>query len=536
MHADFLLDVDLIDRVEIIRGPGSSLYGNNALFGVVNIVTRRGEDFAGFETSGSYGSYDTYTGRLSYGNRFKNGVELMVSGTYFDSEGHETLHYSEFAHLNGGRVEGNDGLYGGSTFLALSYHGLSLEGGFAAREKRVPTAAWYSAFNDPRAMVFDQRAFASVKLDHQLGTDWLLSTRLYFDHYLYEGASAIPQLDYFDPLYPGLLTVNKDFAHADSIGTESQVSGTLFEHQRLTAGFEYRRDLNITQRNYDVQPHQTYVDVDMATDVFGVFLQDELTITRGLILNAGLRYDNFSSFGETVNPRAALIATPWSHTTVKAIYGQAYRAPNAYELYYEAPRYASNPRLHAETIQTYELALEQTLTTNVLLTASVFRNELEELITFEVDQTGENSRFGNLDHAHATGVETGFEAMTKGARLELSHTYVQTEDANGDPLTNAPEHLGKANLTIPLYAGKLFANFEFLAMSERRTVQDRQTAAHFLFNFTLFSRELLPGLQLSASIYNLLDESYSDPVGSDFLQDRLRQDGRTFRVKLTWNF
>lgn len=83
---DFLLDLDLVDRVEIIRGPGSSLYGNNAFFTVINVITRRGREVNGAEASASAGSYDTFTGRLSYGQKFRtNGVELLVSGSYLDS-------------------------------------------------------------------------------------------------------------------------------------------------------------------------------------------------------------------------------------------------------------------------------------------------------------------------------------------------------------------------------------------------------------------------------------------------------------------
>src|SRR5207245_6889213 len=103
---DFILDVDLIERVEIIRGPGSSLYGNNAFFGVINVITRKGRDMAGIggEVSGEVASLDTYKGRVTYGNRFTNGLEMLLSGTIYDSEGHDRLFYKEFdqpAHNNG---------------------------------------------------------------------------------------------------------------------------------------------------------------------------------------------------------------------------------------------------------------------------------------------------------------------------------------------------------------------------------------------------------------------------------------------------
>src|SRR5947208_11072250 len=83
----FILDIDLIDRVEIIRGPGSVLYGNNAFFGVINVITRRGKQLNGAEVSGEYATYDTFKGRLTYGKLFTNGVELVLSVTLYDSGG-----------------------------------------------------------------------------------------------------------------------------------------------------------------------------------------------------------------------------------------------------------------------------------------------------------------------------------------------------------------------------------------------------------------------------------------------------------------
>src|SRR2546428_12371828 len=95
---EFIVDVDLIERVEIIRGPGSSLYGNNAFFGVINVITRKGRDMAGngVEVSSEIGSFETYKARVSYGKQFKNGLELLLSGTYYDSEGQDQLFYKQF--------------------------------------------------------------------------------------------------------------------------------------------------------------------------------------------------------------------------------------------------------------------------------------------------------------------------------------------------------------------------------------------------------------------------------------------------------
>ena len=108
---DFILDVDLIERVEVIRGPGSSLYGNNAFFAVINVITRRGRDLNGTELSGDASSFDTYKGRASYGKKFGNGLDLTVSGSLFTSEGHDRLFFKEFdsTNTNNGIAEHLDG-------------------------------------------------------------------------------------------------------------------------------------------------------------------------------------------------------------------------------------------------------------------------------------------------------------------------------------------------------------------------------------------------------------------------------------------
>ncbi len=94
--AEFPISVDLIDRIEVIRGPSSSLYGTNAFFGVVNVVTKRGSDLNGAELATEVASYGTYRGRVSYGRTFANGLDLLVSASVHDSKGHDKLYFKEF--------------------------------------------------------------------------------------------------------------------------------------------------------------------------------------------------------------------------------------------------------------------------------------------------------------------------------------------------------------------------------------------------------------------------------------------------------
>src|SRR5258705_7843068 len=92
----FPLDVDLIDRVEVIRGPNSSLYVASAFLGVINIITKRGREFSNVSAAADVGSYGTYQGRLSYGNKFSNGLEILLSGSLYASHGPKQLFFKEF--------------------------------------------------------------------------------------------------------------------------------------------------------------------------------------------------------------------------------------------------------------------------------------------------------------------------------------------------------------------------------------------------------------------------------------------------------
>jgi outer membrane receptor for ferrienterochelin and colicins len=534
---EFLLDVDLIERVEVIRGPGSSLYGNNAFFAVINVITKRGRDFEGGELSGSYGRYDTFTGRFSYGSRLTNGLEFILSGSLLDSAGNDRLYYPEFSAVNHGMSENADGSRAYSGFVSLRYGEFTLEGGMVDRTKTLPTGAYGAVFDDPRNTVLDRRAFADFKINHHFENEYELMARAYYDHYDYQGIAPLPEFAYGNPLYPGTVTLNGDHSRQESLGTELQLTRTLFTNHRVTAGVEYRHDFELNQNNQDIGTSTFYLNTNLTADMVGTYIQDEYTVFHNLLLNAGVRYDYFSTFGDSINPRAAVIYNPWTNSTFKFIYGQAFRAPNAYELYYEAPGYTSNPQLKPETIRSYELNYDQRLTHWLQLNTAVFYYQIADLISFGADASG-NSVFGNLANATSRGGEIELDAhWAKGWQGRLSYTYADARDAATDTrLSNSPEHLAKLNLTAPLWREKIFGNLELLGMSPRKSIVGGQVGGHVVVNTTIFSRDIIKGVEFSASIYNLLDERYADPVSSDFAQKAISQDGRSFRVKLTYRF
>jgi iron complex outermembrane receptor protein len=198
---DFIVDVDLIDRVEIIRGPSSSLYGSNAFLGVINVVTRRGKNVGGVEASADAGSFETYRGRLTYGKTHGSGLDLIASGTLYSSRG-DDLFFPEFNDpaTNSGVAAGRDGDRFGNAFASLSWKDLTLQAAYLDRKKDIPTASFDTVFNNPRNRTEDKRYYADLKFEGKAGEKTDLMARIFYDwywyegHYIYEDATVSPTL------------------------------------------------------------------------------------------------------------------------------------------------------------------------------------------------------------------------------------------------------------------------------------------------------------------------------------------------------
>ncbi|MGC2064171.1 MAG: TonB-dependent receptor [Thermodesulfovibrionales bacterium] len=524
---EFLVDVDLIDRVEVIRGPGSSLYGSSAFFAVVNVITKSGRDLKGTEISAA-GSFQAYKGRVSYGVRSQNDFEGAFSGSMFNSKG-QRLFFPEFNNpaTNNGITEHTDYDRSYSAFTKLSYSDLTLEGAYISRTKGIPTGSFGTDFNDPRNKTVDKSAFLDLKYERTISANLDITARLFYNSYNYTGGY----------LYTG--TIEKDQGKGEWWGTEVKLVARPQKAHKVIFGTEYQADLRVRQKTFDLDPYFLFIDSSTKANSWALYIQDEYSISRELILNAGIRNDHYSTFGISTSPRIALIYNPFNKTTVKLLYGTAFRAPNAYELYYQsAPLQRSNPGLKPETIRTYEAVVEQYIGPHIRATAAGFYYKIRNLISQTTDPADNAIVFRNIEAIEAKGFEFELEGKWKpGLEGRLSYTFQRNKNlANDDILTNSPEHLVKLNLIVPFIKEKLFAGVEEQYTSRRKTLLGHDANSFFVTNLTLFSRNLLKKLEISGSVYNLFSNHYGDPGAAEHIQDIIRQDGRTFRVKVTYIF
>ena len=535
---EFILDVDLIDRVEVIRGPSSSLYGSNAFFGVINVITRRGKDLKGVEVSGEAASFGTFKGRATYGNRFGNGLEVLLSGTAYRSEGRD-LFFPEFNDpaTNNGISEKKDGDTFQSFFSTLSYRDFTFQAAYISREKTIPTGSYGTVFNDPRNRTVDDRYYADLKYDGNFDEKTSFSSRVFYDWYGYRGDYVFSD-NAINPV-PPFRFVNKDDTRNAWWGAEAKLTRRMLETHRLTVGAEYRDYFRQDQRNFDETPFAIRLDDKRNTEVWAMYLQDEFEIAKGLILNAGIRHDQYSTFGGTTNPRVALIYNPRPKTTLKLLYGRAFRAPNVFEMFYtdSGVTQKANPALLPEKIETAEGVVEQSIGDHLRFLAAGYYYKITDLITQKTDPVDTLLVYRNVAPVRARGVETGLNGRWgNGLEGRASYTYQETTDGLGQRMVDSPRHLAKLNLIASLLAEKVFAGGETQYVGKRTSLQGDIARAYYVVNLTLYGRNLVTGLDASASVYNLFDYRYGDPTGNKLPEDILPQDGRSFRAKLTYRF
>jgi outer membrane receptor for ferrienterochelin and colicins len=520
------LDVDLIERVEVIRGPSSSLYGANAVFGVINIVTRRGRD-VGTEVSAEGGSFGTGKGRVSYGHTFQR-WEVLVSGSFYGSAG-ETLFFPEFdtPQTNNGIARGLDGESADDFFVKVSHGHFTFQGVYGIRDKDIPTAAFSFAFDDPREKSTDEGVYGDLSYDRSFGP-WAVAGQISLDHYRFN--ETIP--------YPGgSPTENITNLLGEWWGAEVKISRAVLEKHLLTGGLEFRDNFHQNLFNYNIAPSTTYLAADRSSTVWALYLQDEYSITSKLSLNLAVRHDHYSSFMAT-DPRLAVIFHPWEHTSFKVVAGKAFRAPSAYELYFASPLNEANPYLHGETVRSGEAIVEQALGRQFQMTVCAFHNDMQGLITSGTDPSNGLAVLTNNDSVLTRGVEAQLEGkLSRGISARASYTFADAQDRFSPlPLPNSPRNLAKFNLSAPVFRRWLFAGWESQYTSARYTLAGNTLGGFAITNLTLSTRNLGKHANLSLSAYNLFDKKYSQPGGPQLVQDSLQQPGRSLRAKMEYRF
>jgi outer membrane receptor protein involved in Fe transport len=537
---DLSSDLGDVEQIEVVRGPGSALYGTNAFFGVVNVVTRDRASLPDPHVSVTSEGLRMSRARagLGLGAQDRGG---WLSLAAFAGQG-DDYYFEEWdtPEDGDGRSVDSDVSYGG-TFHGKAWAGdVTFQVFFNARRKHVPTGAFDTLLADPRSTTNDFRSFAELRWEPFLGEKARLYSRVYADVYNYFG-------DYpYRPRY-----VASDRWSGAWAGFEPRVVTSPAPWLELTAGGEARFHYQATLYSFDTVRGEIdeYLDEKPIQQVYSGYALAELRHRQLFRASLGARYDYFTleDVGGALSPRAALIWTPGDSDVLKLVAGTAFRAPSPYELFYNDDGFTQvRPEsLDPERIYTAEVEYTHRFDEVTTLTGATYYNQITNLVDTELTgimgEEGELFRYANTADPTATvGVEWEVRrAWRGGAMFALNHSMQRTRVGSlldGDEFTNSPEHLIGLKAATPLVPGIAIAATRLRAESPRLTVYDTHTHWALLWDVTLTGDLPTAPVSYGLGVRNLLDWKYDHPGGFELRMPAVPQPGRTAYARLEARF
>jgi iron complex outermembrane receptor protein len=528
---DLPINLDLVERIEIVQGPGSARYGTGAVFAVINIVTKTALALDESVARVSIGSGSERAVGLTTGHAFGSGASITGSGLLTNAKGRD-LYYAEFdtPATQNGIARGLDWEHGITAYGTLAWSDLTVHTGYRTRAKGIPTASYGILFGDPRAETVDETFWGDVAVEHDWNGTFTLSGCVYADRVRYRG---VYPYDVSPQAYA-------DAGGSSSAGTEVMLRWEPISRVRVTVGTD---DKLVTRSAYSQHtPDGTTTSDNAPFHVLSGFAQGEFQLLPSAMLVTGARVDRYSTVGSATTPRVGLILTPYSGTTVKLLYGEAFRAPSAVQALLTAGAYEANPDLRPERIMTTEVDVQQRVSDALLFGVSAYRYVLHDLIDQQATGDATVVRFQNLSYAEATGLEFQVDARPAGpVAAQLSYVLQEATDGLDSTLTNSPHQLANLGITAR-FADGLRGAVQLRYESGRRT-RAAWTSAFVRTDANVGYRPPTRGplswlsrSKVSLRVTNLFDVVYATPTGPPNVQDSIAADGRTFALHLEWRF
>ena len=568
------MPVSNIARVEVIRGPGSAVYGADAFAGVINIITKTAEDIDGLDIGFRAGEFATKEGWLQYGGNIGD-LDVAFSFQAGDTSGQRRTvgadaqsfwdqQFGTNASLAPGPV--NVGRRYFDTRLDLSIYNWRLRVGLQNRD-RVGTGAGGSQALDPVGTNDSTRINADLTYQNtDTFDDWDITAQLsYFDVanrsdlVLFPPGSAFPDtMNTFRTFPQGVLGNPDSFERHYRANVSGIYHGFRGHQLRLGAGFrledlyEIRETKNFFQAGLFPTPLPAGLTEVSSTAPFltpqnrkvaYVFAQDEWTFAPDWTLTAGLRFDHYSDFGSTVNPRVALVWQTSYNLTSKLLYGRAFRAPSFTEQFsVNNPVTQGNPNLDPETINTVELAFDYQATQDLRTKLNVFWYGYEQIIRTVPDAQGQT--FQNTGNQNGYGLELeGQWNVSRNVQLLANYALqISEDDTTGQDVGFAPTHqlYGRADWQF-LPSWNLDVQANWIADRKRPPGDGRNQISNYVtFDMTLRGEDIFDSWGVSASVRNLFNSSVLEPsqpfpnANSSLIPGDLPLAGRSFYFELRY--
>jgi len=513
-----------VEKIEIIRGPGASIYGSGGMLNIINLIMKKGADINGIDVSAGIGSFGKKDLSAMYGKKIK-ATDITISAIGGTSKGENYL-FSELnsPETNFGKSEGKDWEKYMGFQATLINRDFKISSSYSNRSKGIPTGAFNTDLSSDVEST-DKRFFIESSYRKQVKKNSSLLLRLYYDDYEYSGS------------YPSYGYDSFDASTGRWAGGEVQYYLEAGKRNIITAGFEYKYAFRDTYKEWDYDT--TYFNHNVAFSVFSLYAQDQIKLLKNINFTVGLRYDQYSVFGHAASPRFALVYKYSGSSSVKLLYSEAFRIPNFYEAYYKSYNvHKINSDIKSERIRTAEITWSHKISGSVFGNLSVYRSTIYNLIDQILDKNDGLSEFMNVGKATGTGAEyeLRYKHPSNNNQAFLNFTLQRSVDNNSDHiLTNSPEFMVKSGIVCSF--SKYFNLVpEFFYETGRKTLSGNKTGNVCLINFGINSCKFLKYFEASLKARNLFNIKYYAPGGNEHIQDGLIQNSRNIYVKLTAHF
>jgi outer membrane cobalamin receptor len=529
-------DLSNTERIEIVYGPASALYGTNAVSGIINIITRKPEKPNAGYISGSLGNFRTSSLDFGYEyTNYKGDIGFRIAGMYKTSEKAD-LREEKGDYNWTDNMENFEDDYTLNGFFRYK----NLTAGITSQLKQSSFTTYYKTIDDKyldRGTLWNiwfLNAFVDYTYDKK--RTWSNTARLYTrnSNVLDNTVEEIIKADSASPGYqvgyyrPGWL-----------IGVENQfnfypkkflyfIAGVVYEHESVAEGFSQSRS-----NSQDINPPAPGKPSKLENDLLSIYLQGQFYFLKYFQFVAGARQDFSSYYHQVLTPRFALVFNI-KNFTAKLLYNEAFRAPRPWD--YSAG--TGNNDLKPEQMKSAELFLSYSITRFFNLEASVYQNHLTRLLVIDFVDTLGNWRWTNRDKVTTTGVEAGFNFKKNRVSFYGYYTYNYPKDQDGNLIPEISKHVANAGISVNIY--KWF-NIHLGGYYYGPRINPRKIAATgddiirdaFILNGTISVFDL-HGFDLQLICNNILNTEYYHP--SNLWPDRYRQPQRSFLLKAAWNF
>ncbi len=562
------MPVNNIARIEIIRGPGSALYGADAFSGTINVVTKTAADIPSTVVGARAGSFKTREAWLQHGGAWGN-FNGAFSLEWKTAEGHhETIEVdaqttldallgTAVSHAPGLVNTGRDALEARFDMARGDWH---VRAGYQGR-RNIGTGGGAAQALDSRGNTDSDRFNADLTYDKPgFSRNWDVTAQLsYFDVNVKSDLNLYPPgVTFPTGTFPqGLIGNPAVYERHARLSTAMVYSGFTHHRVRIGAGVNEGRIYKVQEsKNFGVDPSGLPVPlasvIDVSDDSTQVFIrphqrtvvyalvQDEWSFSPDWNLTAGVRHDAYSDFGGTTNPRLALVWQSSFTLTSKLLYGRAFRAPAFAEQYnINNPVALGNPNLKPETIDTVELAFDYRPVDSLRMALNLFRYEMGDIIRFAADPAPATSKTArNQGTQDGQGLEWEMRwNVTRTVDIKANYAWQDSTDETGQPIANVPHHKLYAQVDwrfLPYWNVNTQVN---RVMGRERAVGDNRPAIadYTVVNLALRRKNVMDSFDIGLIVHNALDADVREPSPAPgFIRDDLPMPGRGVYVELRY--